>query len=145
MNTADRRPAGPHVVTGVVVPGDQRGRLLGFPTANVALTDESPPDGVWAASVRLPQTPAVGRFLSAVSVGRRPTFYGPDGPRLLEAYLVDASLDLYGQEIEVTLHSYLRGQVACRDVAELEALLADDVARVRLWAAQGGEPPAMSA
>lgn len=144
MNAVDRRPGGLHVVRGVVEPGDQRGRLLGFPTANVALPDGGPPDGVWAACVLLPGT-SRGPYVSAVSVGRRPTFYGADGPRLLEAYLLDVSIDLYGQVVEVTLHRYLRGQVACRDLAELEALLADDVARVRLWAAQDGEPPAISA
>lgn len=79
------------VVTGTVVPGDQRGRQLGFPTANLALApcDTHPRDGVYAGSVTCGD---VVSHPAAISVGRRNTFYG-DGIRLLEAHLLDFSGD----------------------------------------------------
>jgi FAD synthase len=80
------------VVRGTVVPGDQRGRLLGFPPTNLTLTDEAEiGDGVWAGWVHR----ATGeKHLTTVSVGRRPTFYRSDPVRLLEAHLPDATVDL---------------------------------------------------
>ena len=76
------------MVRGTVEPGDQRGRELGFPTANIALSDQSGSvgDGVWAGWVRR----ADGTHIpAAISVGRRPTYYGADGYRLLEAHLLE--------------------------------------------------------
>lgn len=78
-----------HIVTGTVEHGDKRGRELGFPTANIAVTGLSPEQevelsGVWAG---VAEDRSTGESLTVtVSMGRRPTFYGPEGVFLLEAF-----------------------------------------------------------
>jgi len=120
------------VIEGIVEHGDQRGRLLGFPTANITVSDEEVSDGVWVALVRL----GPGRWAAAaVSVGRRRTFYGETGPKLLEAHLLDHNEDLYGQEIRVELQVKLRPQQAFPDVQSLTEQLHHDVQQACDWAA----------
>lgn len=120
------------VVRGVVETGDQRGRELGFPTANVALLDQDDEvgDGVWAGWVdRADGT----RVPAAVSVGRRPTYYGADGHRLLEAHLLDFAGNLYGEVLTVWLASHLREQRAFDSSEALIVALNDDIAAARAW------------
>ena len=116
------------VVTGVVVEGDHRGRELGFPTANVLSDDELPPDGVYAGFVERADG---STFLSAISVGHRATFYGADGLRLTEAFLLDFDGDLYGERIRVTIAELIRGQRRFSGRAELVAQIRADVESVR--------------
>lgn len=116
-------------VVGEVVRGDQRGRELGFRTANVELDEfNSVADGVWAGRCLLPDGSVV---VAAISVGRRPTFYGRSGIRLLEAHLLDFSGDLYGSTIEVQLDQWMRGQTTFASKEELIAALSADVVRTR--------------
>ncbi|WP_425577701.1 3,4-dihydroxy-2-butanone-4-phosphate synthase [Nocardia callitridis] len=116
-------------VVGQVVRGDQRGRELGFRTANVELAESnSIADGVWAGRCFLVDGSVVA---AAISVGRRPTFYGRGGLRLLEAHLLDFSGDLYGAVIEVHLDQWMRGQTTFASKEELIAALSADVIRTR--------------
>ncbi|QSE89354.1 riboflavin kinase [Rhodococcus pseudokoreensis] len=118
-------------VRGVVAHGDQRGRELGFPTANLTVDDDvytGLVDGVWAGRCALPDGRSV---ISAVSIGRRSTFYGRVGPRLLEAHLLDFEEDLYGREITVQLDHWIRGQATFASKEELIAALDGDVHNVR--------------
>ncbi|WP_432513274.1 riboflavin kinase [Kineococcus sp. SYSU DK001] len=127
-------PAVPAVeVRGVVEHGDARGRLLGFPTANVTLTGSGPADGVWAGTVQVDPAHDGPVHVAAVSVGRRPTYYA-DGERLLEAHLLDVAVDLYDREVLVTLHRHLRPQLAFPGPAELVEQVQRDVAATRAWA-----------
>jgi FAD synthase len=120
----------PHI-DGIVEPGDQRGRTLGFPTANIPLDEEADLDGVWAGLVE--NDP--GDFtVAAVSVGRRRTFYGHTGPRLLEAHLLDVDQNLYGCRLRVHLLVWLRPQKNFRTLEDLVAQLREDVAATRAWA-----------
>ncbi len=114
------------VVTGIVEQGDQRGRLLGFPTANLPLTVDNilVSDGVYAGYTHLENGM---RVPTAVSVGRRPTFYAERGMALLEAHLLDFDNNLYGQQITVDLFARLRGQVAFDGPGALVAQLRTDV------------------
>jgi len=120
----------PHEVRGTVERGDQRGRELGFPTANVAVPERVclPADGVYAGSY-------VGEDdverAAAVSLGRRPTFYAESGMRLLEAYVLDFDADLYGQRARVRFHRRLRGQERFEAVDDLIAQMTRDVEAVR--------------
>jgi riboflavin kinase/FMN adenylyltransferase len=113
-------------VCGEVERGDQRGRTLGFPTANLSIADEcvSPPDGVYAGFAYTVKGEVVA---CAVSVGRRPTFYENRGLRLVEAHLLDFSGDLYGELLTVEIVARLRDQVRFDGVDELLAQLARDV------------------
>jgi FAD synthase len=116
-------------IVGIVERGDQRGRTIGFPTANLrlGLDHATIEDGVYAATVRLDD----GRVVdSAVSIGRRPTFY-PEGVRLCEAHLIDFDDDIYDTCISVSLVGRLRRQERFESVAELVQQLHADVAACR--------------
>jgi riboflavin kinase/FMN adenylyltransferase len=122
-------PDEPFVLTGIVEHGDQRGRLLGFATANLPLErgPDTPPEGVYAGVAVTPD----GRcHRTAVSVGRRPTFYD-EGFELLEAHLLDFDADIYDQPLEVRLHKRIRGQVRFDGIDALVAQLRSDVDRAR--------------
>lgn len=112
-------------VRGVVERGDRRGRLLGFPTANVLLEDDAVglSDGVYAGYV---YTSEGLPHPSAISVGRRSTFYATTGRRLLEAHVINFTGDLYEQEITVELAARLREQQTFDGVEELRAQLGVD-------------------
>ena len=110
--------------------GDARGRTLGFPTANIPIPADLalPGDGVYAGRyVR-----ANGeQHLTAISLGRRPTFYELSGTRLLEAHLLDFDGDLYGEMGTVVFERRLRRQRKFDSVDALVAQLHLDVARTR--------------
>ncbi|GAA3744211.1 bifunctional riboflavin kinase/FAD synthetase [Streptomyces tremellae] len=116
----------PHRVEGVVVRGAQRGRELGYPTANVATLPHSaiPADGVYAGWL----TAAGERMPAAVSVGTNPQFEGVD--RTVEAYAIDrVGLDLYGLHVAVDFLAYVRGQEKFASVDALLEAMAGDVKR----------------
>nr|WP_237447539.1 bifunctional riboflavin kinase/FAD synthetase [Nocardioides flavescens] len=121
----------PYAVRGVVVQGDQRGRELGYPTANVP-TDgltAAPSDGVYAGWLRRLDTGE--RLPAAISVGTNPTFVG-DRYRRIESYVLDRTdLELYGVEVEVSFVSRLRGMTAFDSVDALLVQMADDVQHAR--------------
>lgn len=121
-------------VRGVVDHGDQRGRSLGFPTANVAAIGPHIEDGVWAGTVQLRPITAGPVFTAAISVGRRPTYYSRVGERLIEAHLLDYSGDLYGQLISITFYERLRAQHRYLGDEQLIDQLWRDVLAVRAWA-----------
>ncbi|HEV7771602.1 MAG TPA: bifunctional riboflavin kinase/FAD synthetase [Solirubrobacterales bacterium] len=110
----------PFMVEGEVVTGDQRGRELGFPTANIVPDDRLaiPGHGVYAAFAD--GVPA------AVNVGVRPTFESGRGV-LIETYLIDRNEDLYGKTLRVAFVSRLRGEKRFPGVEELVAQMHQDV------------------
>ncbi|WP_144118921.1 bifunctional riboflavin kinase/FAD synthetase [Catellatospora sichuanensis] len=117
----------PHRLEGVVVRGDQRGREIGFPTANLMVAKYAavPADGVYAAwlvrgNERLP---------AAVSIGTNPTFAGQD--RRVEAYVLDFSGDLYGERLALDFVSHLRPTLKFDGIDALVEAIGDDVARTR--------------
>ncbi|MDQ1456993.1 MAG: riboflavin kinase / adenylyltransferase [Actinomycetota bacterium] len=126
----------PHEVRGPVERGDARGRLLGFPTANVSVPENIclPADGVYAGTFAV----AGGApRLAAISVGRRPTFYAEAGRCLVEAYVLDFDGDLYDQPARVRFTHRLRGQERFDAVDDLIAQMHLDVERVREPARSG--------
>lgn len=121
----------PFSVRGVVVKGDQRGRELGFPTANVPTTGmaAAPADGVYAG--HLTRTDTGERLPAAISVGTNPTFAG-ERERRVESYVLDRDdLDLYGVEVVVEFHAHLRGMVKFDGIESLIETMNDDVRRAR--------------
>lgn len=126
------------VVEGEVRHGDRRGRTLGFPTANIHGPDAVRLDGVYAGTLQVHPAADGPSYVTAVSVGHRPTFYGRDAQRLLEAHLLNFSGDLYGTEVRVELHTRLRPQRKYVDHRTLVDQLRVDVEATRAWARASG-------
>ena len=120
----------PYEVGGEVFAGDQRGRLLGFPTANVAVPSGMclPADGVYAGFYERPDGEVYG---CAINLGRRPTFYEHADASLLEAHLLDVDLDLYGETARVRFQHFLRSERKFDGVDALITQLGLDVSSAR--------------
>ena len=121
----------PYAVRGVVVKGDQRGRELGFPTANVptAALTATPSDGVYAGWLTRLDTGE--RFPAAISVGVNPTFDGVI-TRRVESYVLDRTdLELYGVEVVVEFVERLRGMEAFDSIDALVSQMHADVDEAR--------------
>jgi riboflavin kinase/FMN adenylyltransferase len=117
----------PHRLEGIVVRGDQRGRSLGYPTANLSTPRHAaiPADGVYAC-----------RFVhrdrdlaAAVSIGTNPTFSGQE--RRVEAFVLDLDEDFYGERVALDFIARLRGMCRFDTPEQLVAQIGDDVARTR--------------
>lgn len=115
---------------GTVVQGDQRGRLLGFPTANIPVSTAMaiPADAVYAGWYIRPDG---SRHPAAVNLGRRPTFYEHADTSLLEAHLLDFSDNLYDEVARVEFVDLLRSEMRFESVEALVAQLNIDVVNAR--------------
>jgi len=112
-------------ILATVVPGDQRGRTLGFPTINVKLDDGCEPgEGIYAVRVRRGETVWRG----AGYIGKRPTFGKTDV--VLEVFLLNFSGDLYGEQLAIEFIAYIRGDKAFADVEALTAQMEKDVGQI---------------
>ena len=120
VDAARRCLGAPFMVEGTVVPGDQRGRELGFPTANIVPDDHlvAPGHGVYAAFAN--------GHPAAVNVGVRPTFETGRG-LLIETYLIDYDGDLYGQNLRVAFVSRLRGEKRFHSAEDLIAQMPPEI------------------
>jgi riboflavin kinase/FMN adenylyltransferase len=120
----------PYEVRGEVVQGDQRGRLLGFPTANVAVPNRMcvPADGVYAGWFERSNGEV---HQAAINIGRRPTFYEHADTSLLEAHLLDFEGDLYGEPAKVRFAQFLRSERKFEGIDALVAQLKHDVEHAR--------------
>ena len=129
----------PHRLEGVVVRGDQRGRQLGFPTANLMSSQYAavPADGVYAARVAVGHpTPSDADRMGAVSIGTNPTFSGRE--RRVEAFILDFDADIYGERIALDLVERLREQRTYTSLPPLVEQINDDVARTRSLLSEPG-------
>jgi riboflavin kinase / FMN adenylyltransferase len=126
----------PHFMDAVVEHGEEVGRHLGFPTANLSIAAEKclPEAGVYAMWVRVDGT----WHAAATNVGYRPTF---GGDRLtVEAFLLDFSGDLYGREVRAVFVDRLREERSYASVEELVAQIGRDVDQVRALLSAAGPP-----
>ncbi len=113
---------------GEVAHGDKRGRTIGFPTANIPLGRHlEPARGVYAVTVTLPDGAS---HAGVANIGRRPTVNAGTESRL-EVNLFDFAGDLYGQELSVALHAFLRSERRFGGLEELRAQIAADAAEAR--------------
>ncbi|MDE4175565.1 bifunctional riboflavin kinase/FAD synthetase [Phaeobacter sp. PT47_59] len=119
-----------HRIEGTVVGGEQRGRDLGFPTANMSIDGLHPPAfGVYAVLVDVLDGPHKGSYHGAASVGVRPMFNG-DHPNI-ETFLFDFTGDLYGATLSVGLVDYLRPEMKFDGLEGLIAQMDADCAKAR--------------
>ncbi|MBF4589650.1 MULTISPECIES: bifunctional riboflavin kinase/FAD synthetase [unclassified Curtobacterium] len=118
-----------HAVRSTVVRGNQRGRAMGYPTANLDPACEGfvPDDGVYAARVLYDGT----TYPAAVSVGNNPTFEGVPAKQI-EAHLLDVDIDLYDETISVLFVSFVRGMVKFGSMDDLAAQMRQDDLDIRL-------------
>lgn len=130
VETAAEMLGRPFEIHGVVTQGDQRGRTIGFPTANVVLPNDMarPANGVYACRYTMPDGSVHD---AAVNVGVRPTFYESADAAVLEAHLLDFEGDLYGQQARVQFMQFLRSERRFNGIDELKAQLDIDIARTR--------------
>jgi riboflavin kinase/FMN adenylyltransferase len=119
----------PHRLDGVVVRGDQRGRELGFPTANLLVPPNAavPADGIYAAW--LVRDRDGSRHQAAVSIGTNPTFSGKE--RRVEAFVIDFEGDLYGERVGLDFAGRLREQRTYSGIEPLVAQIREDVVQAR--------------
>ena len=116
-----------YAIEGVVQRGDQRGRELGYPTANIAMGDyQRPKYGIYAVRVTLDDG---SEHPGVASLGVRPMFDPPQ--ELLEAYLFDFDGDLYGRKIEIALHGYIREEAKFDGLEALITAMREDEAAAR--------------
>ncbi|MEM6267471.1 MAG: bifunctional riboflavin kinase/FAD synthetase [Pseudomonadota bacterium] len=118
----------PFAIRGVVEHGDKRGRTIGYPTANLSLDKYLRPKyGVYAVTGKVLST---GKVLTgAANLGIRPNFNPPK--ELLEPHFFDFSGDLYGQEIEIAFHHFLRGEARFDGIEALTAQMEKDCIRAK--------------
>ena len=119
-----------HRIEGLVIGGEQRGRELGYPTANMSIEGLHPPKfGVYAVMVDVLDGPHKGQYQGAASLGVRPMFNG-EMPNL-ETFLFDFSGDLYGADLSVALVEYLRPEETFNSLEAFIAQMDADCARAR--------------
>jgi len=129
----------PTLISGVVQHGDERGRLLGFPTANLLPEPYRlvPADGVYAVRVHIQDeketssdaTGASTVYNGVANIGIRPTFNGTE--RRIEVHIFDATLDLYGKRLEVDFIARLRGEQRFSGIEALKAQISSDAQQAR--------------
>lgn len=119
----------PYALDGLVVPGDQRGRTIGIPTANLQTGNHRliPANGVYACFAEIEGA----TMRAAVNIGVRPTFDGQNATQHVEAHLLDFSGDLYGKTMRLHFVDRLRGEQRFASVADLVAQIQVDVRQVR--------------
>ncbi|MDJ0978365.1 MAG: bifunctional riboflavin kinase/FAD synthetase [Erythrobacter sp.] len=118
----------PFAIRGIVEHGDKNGRKLGYPTANVSIENYLRPRyGVYAVTGTILATGE--KLKGAANIGIRPQFTPPK--ELLEPYFFDFSGDLYGQEIEVAFHHFLRGEAKFDSLDDLMAQMEKDCAEAK--------------
>jgi riboflavin kinase / FMN adenylyltransferase len=116
----------PHFLRGPVVHGRERGRTIGFPTANIqSLTECLPPDGVYATRVVMEE----GSYPSITNIGMRPTFGEPE--RSIEAHIFDFNRDIYGREVKLEIAERIRPERKFESAQALAAQIASDLRRAK--------------
>ena len=128
FDTAEKMLGRPYGIVGTVVTGDQLGKKLGFPTANLsAHSEQFPPNGVYFAEAWLDGV----LYHGVVNLGTRPTMAKGALQRTLEIHLLDFHHDIYGQEIEIRFLQYLRAEKKFPDVEALIRQIELDVQQAR--------------
>ncbi len=129
LSLANEKLGRPYSMSGKVVPGDQRGRTIGFPTANIEFDEKMalPSDGVYAATYL-----GKGGFrkIAAVNIGKRPTF--SNGTKsIVEAHLLDFEGDLYGDDATLTFYKRIRSERKFSGLEEFQLQLGIDLTQIK--------------
>ncbi len=117
-------------ITGTVMHGDQIGRTIGYPTANINIPETYkliPSDGIYAVSLIIKNKPYKGMLY----IGNRPTVNGLN--KVIEVNIFDFNEDIYDEKIQISFHTYIRGDKKLNGLEELKAALAEDEVACRAF------------
>jgi riboflavin kinase/FMN adenylyltransferase len=124
-----------YALKGMVVHGDARGRLLGYPTANLEPEQPYviPRSGVYAIGIDILSDSGEieASYNGVLNVGYRPTFDAPGGALKLEAHLFDFDGDLYGRRLALRLHTFLRAEKKFESIDQLVEQISSDAERAK--------------
>ncbi len=134
IETANQLLGYAYFFEGIVVKGNQLGRTIGYPTANIAIATEEkliPANGVYAVTVLMvnSQLSTIDRFKGMMNIGIRPTIDGK--ARVIEVNIFNFDADIYGQTIQVHIHTYIRGEVKFNSLDALKSQLKADAIQVK--------------
>jgi riboflavin kinase/FMN adenylyltransferase len=116
----------PHFLRGPIIHGRERGRTIGFPTANIqSRTECLPPDGVYATRVVMEE----GSYPSITNIGMRPTFHEP--ARTFEAHIFNFNRDIYGRDVKLEIIERIRPERKFESAQALAAQIASDLQRAK--------------
>lgn len=125
--TANELLGYPYFFTGTVVEGNKLGRTIGYPTANLHIESEEkliPADGIYACEVRIEHNGEILHRKGMMYIGNRPVIEGKH--RTIEINIFDFDADIYGSQVTVSMHDYIRGDIPLKGLEELKAQLALD-------------------
>lgn len=125
ISMANRYLGYPYFFSGKVVEGNKLGRTIGYPTANLLIEDDEkliPGNGVYAAEVKLENDKRT--YTGMMNIGIRPTVDGT--LRMIEVNIFDFDQDIYGKQLRINIHAYLRGEVKFDGLEALKNQLAND-------------------
>lgn len=131
ITTANQLLGYPYFFEGIVVKGNQLGRTIGYPTANIAIATEEkliPANGVYVVTVNSQQS-TDDSFKGMMNIGIRPTIDGK--ARVIEVNIFDFNEDIYDQIIQVHIHAYIRGEVKFNGLDALKNQLKEDAVKAK--------------
>lgn len=119
----------PYSLEGIVVHGDGRGKHIGLPTANLSVWDEKllPKGGIYAAFAYL----GGQRYLSAINIGSRPTFYKLPAQQTIEAFILDFDKNIYGQKVRLDIIQHIRSEKKFDSADDLMVQINKDIQQTR--------------
>ncbi|MBM7572069.1 bifunctional riboflavin kinase/FAD synthetase [Aquibacillus albus] len=121
----------PHTIRGIVIEGDKRGRTIGFPTANIKLSDDFflPRTGVYAVTIKHNRQ----LFKGMANVGYKPTFESKSDRPSIEVNIFDYNQDIYGEELVIEWRSYIREEKKFNGIEQLVAQIKQDEKTIRTF------------
>jgi len=115
-------------LTGKVIKGENRGKDLNMPTANLLIDQKKfiPPEGIYACKVKYGKK----KYTGALSIGKNPTF-GNNNPLSIEVHIVDFSKSLYNETLTIEIHKHIRDQITFSDIIKLKEQMQKDLIDIK--------------
>jgi len=117
-------------LTGKVIKGENRGKDLNMPTANLLIDQKKfvPPEGIYACKVKYGKK----KYTGALSIGKNPTF-GNNNPLSIEVHIVDFSKSLYNETLTIEIHEHIRDQITYSDIIKLKEQMQKDLINIKKY------------
>ena len=117
-------------LTGKVIKGENRGKALDMPTANLLINQKKfiPPESIYACKVKYKNK----KYIGALSIGKNPTF-GNNNPLSIEVHIVDFSKSLYNETLTIEIHKHIRDQITYSDIIKLKEQMQKDLINIKKY------------